>query len=148
MTRKQNEQLQGLRKVFEHVAAWQFLCFILLIAFVWAAEVVDLKHVLFGTKRQTEVDWLHACMLTAAVIAVGIITVGQTYMQGKRILRGYIIVCSYCHKVQIENRAWQQMEIYVSRHSEAEFSHGVCPGCFQRLSAELDREEPKGSGET
>lgn len=133
------DRVAGIRGLFEHVAAWQFACFVLLIAFVWAAEIVDLKHMVYDTPHEP-VDWLKASLLTAAILAVGVITVGHTYVQSKRILRGCIIVCSYCHKVQIENRAWQQMELYVSHRSLAEFSHGVCPTCYERVAAELERD--------
>jgi hypothetical protein len=127
-----------MRRPLEFVALWQFACFIMLIAFVWAAEVVDLKHLMYNTPREP-VDWLKASILTAGIITIGIITVGHTYIQEKRILRGFIIVCSYCHKVQIENRAWQQMEVYVSDRSLAEFTHGVCPTCYERVMGGLNQ---------
>lgn len=125
------------RQPLEFVALWQFLCFLLLICFVWAAEAVDLKHILYDTPR-APMDWLKASILTAAIIAVGIITVGHTYLQEKRILRGFIIVCSYCHKVQVEKSAWQQMELYVSDRTLAEFTHGVCPVCYEKIMHDLD----------
>lgn len=128
---------KSLSRPLEFVALWQFLCFFLLIAFVWAAEIVDLKHMIFDTPCEP-VDWLKASLLTAGIITVGIITVGHTYLQEKRMLRGFIIVCSYCHKVQIEESGWQQMEVYVSDRTLAEFTHGVCPSCYERVMHELD----------
>lgn len=125
------------RRPLEYVAVWQFMCFLLLITFVWASEVVDLKHLVYDTPP-APVDWLKASLISAAIAAVCIITVGHTYLQEKRILRGLIIVCSYCHKVQIENRAWQQMELYVSDRSLAEFTHGVCPVCYEQKMRELN----------
>lgn len=125
-----------LTQSFAMVAVWQFLCFVVLIAFVWAAEVLDIKHLVYDTPQEP-VDWLKAGLLTAAIIAVAIVTVGHTHLQEKRILRGYFIVCSYCHKVQIENKAWQQMEAYVSDKTEAEFTHGICPHCYERAMKEL-----------
>lgn len=131
--------LQGrIKRPLEYVALWQFLCFFLLVCFVWAAQIVDLKRFIFSTAPATA-DWLQTCLLTAGIIAVGIITVGYTYIQEKRILRGFIIVCSYCHKVQIENKAWQQMEAYVSDHTRAEFTHGVCPTCYERIMHDLEK---------
>jgi hypothetical protein len=125
------------RRPLEFVAMWQFLCFVILICFVWAAEIVDLKHILYETPLEP-VDWLKASILTAAILAVGIITVGHTYIQEKRMLRGFIIVCSYCHKVQVDKSAWQQMEAYVSDRTKAEFSHGVCPVCYDKIIHDLD----------
>ncbi len=137
MKNPQMNREQPLQKPLEHVAFWQFMCFLLLICFVWAAEIVDLKHLLYGTPHEPA-DWLKASLITAGIIAVCIVTVGHTYLQKKRILRGFIIVCSYCKKVQIENSAWQQMEAYVSDRTLAEFSHGVCPSCYDRIIKELD----------
>lgn len=49
-----------------------------------------------------------------------------------RILQGLLPICSYCKKIRTENGRWEQMEAYISRHSAAQFSHGVCPACAAR----------------
>lgn len=46
-------------------------------------------------------------------------------------LEGIIPICSYCHKIRDDQNSWFQMEQYISEHSEAQFSHGVCPHCFE-----------------
>jgi DNA-binding response OmpR family regulator len=48
-------------------------------------------------------------------------------------LRGIIPICSSCKKVRVDKVSWQQVEQYVSEHSEAKFSHGVCPDCMLKL---------------
>ena len=45
-------------------------------------------------------------------------------------LRGILPVCSYCKKIRNDKGAWEEVEAYVSRRSEAKFSHGICPGCM------------------
>lgn len=45
-------------------------------------------------------------------------------------LRGIIPICSYCKKIRADDESWHQLEAYISAHSEAMFSHGMCPGCF------------------
>ena len=134
-----------MRRPLERVALWQFICFVLLICFVWAAVTIDLKHVVFGTPRSPP-DFFNASLFTAGILATGIITVGQTFMQQKRMLRGLIIVCSYCHKVQLEKSAWQQMEIYVANRTLAQFSHGVCPTCFDKAIHDLEHAGGTKSG--
>jgi hypothetical protein len=47
-----------------------------------------------------------------------------------KVLEGIIPVCMYCKQVQNDEQSWQQMESYISQHSEAQFSHGICPACF------------------
>jgi len=57
-----------------------------------------------------------------------------------KILKGIIPVCSYCHKVRNTEGTWDQMEVYISKHSEARFSHGICPSCTEKAhkDANLD----------
>lgn len=45
-------------------------------------------------------------------------------------LEGIISICMYCKKIRNENELWQQMEVYITEHSDAMFSHGVCPECL------------------
>ncbi|HEY4414249.1 MAG TPA: PAS domain-containing protein [Verrucomicrobiae bacterium] len=54
-----------------------------------------------------------------------------------RILRGLLPICSFCKSIRDEHNQWQQLEVYVSRHSEATFSHGVCPECSQKHYSQL-----------
>jgi hypothetical protein len=49
-----------------------------------------------------------------------------------RTLRGIIPICSHCKKVRSEVGDWEQLESYVRAHSDAEFSHGICPECVER----------------
>lgn len=54
-----------------------------------------------------------------------------------RILRGLLPICAYCKKIRNDQGVWTQMEQYIRDHSEAEFSHGICPGCLDGLYPEL-----------
>jgi hypothetical protein len=47
-----------------------------------------------------------------------------------KILRGIVPICAYCKKVRTDEGYWQQVETYISEHSEALLSHGLCPSCF------------------
>jgi phosphoserine phosphatase RsbU/P len=53
-------------------------------------------------------------------------------------LRGLLPICSYCKRIRGDDQYWQQVEGYISEHSDAQFSHGICPSCFKTISAELD----------
>ena len=57
-------------------------------------------------------------------------------------LRGLLPICAGCKKIRDANGEWEQMEIYVSRHSNAEFSHGFCDECFRRLYPGIDPGPP------
>lgn len=59
-------------------------------------------------------------------------------------LRGIIPVCSYCKHIRDDKGLWNQIESYVSKHSYAEFSHGICPECAQKHHPEIYGDEPGG----
>lgn len=54
-----------------------------------------------------------------------------------RLLTGLLPVCASCKKIRNDKGYWEQIEVYVRDHSEAEFSHSICPECAGRLYPEL-----------
>jgi DNA-binding response OmpR family regulator len=48
-------------------------------------------------------------------------------------LQGLLPICSYCKKIRDDSNYWQKLESYLSDHSEAEFSHGICPECYEKI---------------
>jgi len=48
-------------------------------------------------------------------------------------LRGILPICSVCKKIRDDKGYWNQIEKYISDHSDAEFSHGICPECAKKL---------------
>ncbi|MFO0864754.1 MAG: response regulator [Gemmataceae bacterium] len=48
-------------------------------------------------------------------------------------LEGLLPICSYCKKIRDEANYWQQVEAYVQSHSNAKFSHGICPDCWNAV---------------
>jgi len=53
-----------------------------------------------------------------------------------KILRGFIPICSSCKKIRDDKGYWNGIEKYISDHSEAVFSHSICPDCIDRLYPE------------
>jgi PAS domain S-box-containing protein len=51
-------------------------------------------------------------------------------------LRGMLPICASCKKIKNDDGYWSQIEIYIREHSEAEFSHGICPECLRKLYPE------------
>ena len=49
-------------------------------------------------------------------------------------LQGLLPICAYCKKVRDDKNYWQQVETYVARHSEAKFTHGICPSCYEQFA--------------
>jgi CheY-like chemotaxis protein len=48
-------------------------------------------------------------------------------------LQGILPICSYCKKVRNDEKYWQRVEDYVSEHSDAAFSHSICPECWETI---------------
>jgi len=62
----------------------------------------------------------------------------QAALSNVKQLRGLLPICSYCKRIRGDDQYWQQVEGYIAEHSEAQFSHGICPSCYATISAELD----------
>ena len=58
-----------------------------------------------------------------------------------RKLSGLLPICASCKKIRDDKGYWNQIEAYIRDHSEAEFSHGICPECSRKLYPEYYREE-------
>lgn len=54
-------------------------------------------------------------------------------------LEGILPICMYCKKIRDDKENWRQMEEYISEHSEANFSHGLCPECYGRQLLEMKK---------
>lgn len=61
-------------------------------------------------------------------------------------LRGLIPICASCKKIRSDQGYWQQLEEYLTEHSEADFTHGFCPECLKQMEMQvkaiLDNTEP------
>ena len=60
----------------------------------------------------------------------------QQALANIKVLRGLLPICSHCKKIRDDKGYWKQVEIYIREHSEAEFSHGLCPDCVRILYPE------------
>jgi len=54
-------------------------------------------------------------------------------------LSGLIPICCHCKKIRNDDGYWQQVEIYVRDRTHADFSHGICPECFEKLYPQFQR---------
>lgn len=53
-------------------------------------------------------------------------------------LRGLLPICANCKKIRDDQGYWKQIEVYIENHSEALFSHGLCPECAEALYADQE----------
>lgn len=59
------------------------------------------------------------------------------YLNEIKVLRGLLPICTYCKKNRDNEGDWHSMEVFISKHSDAEFSHGICEDCLQKLYPDL-----------
>jgi len=64
----------------------------------------------------------------------------QTALAQIKTLKGLLPICMYCKKIRDDKQYWQQVESYVTTHTEAQFSHSICPDCYKKhIQPELDK---------
>jgi phosphoserine phosphatase RsbU/P len=63
-------------------------------------------------------------------------------------LRGIVPICTYCKKIRDDQGYWDQVEVYVRDHTEAKFSHGICPECAKNRYPEFVQDDAKVKNET
>ncbi|MGZ3331010.1 MAG: response regulator [Gemmatimonadaceae bacterium] len=53
-------------------------------------------------------------------------------------LQGLLPICSYCKKVRNETNYWEQVDSYLTSHSDVQLTHGICPTCMETMMKQLD----------
>jgi hypothetical protein len=119
---------------------------------VWAEDMVSLGFSVRPYFWQTL--WFYALCAAALVVALGATIELRTralrlreqelrrsvteQMSQVKVLRGLLPTCAWCKKVRDDAGYWSEIEAYIAKHTEAEFSHGICPDCRARFrSGEL-----------
>jgi len=64
----------------------------------------------------------------------------QQVLAKVKTLSGMLPICASCKKIRDDRGYWNQVEVYIEQHSEAEFTHGICPDCVRKLYPELYKE--------
>ena len=107
----------------------EMIGFILVITILWLDELLDLPHRFFGAPA-TPINFMESIFETVIVLVLAALSTFSTHILLKRIryLEGILPVCSFCKKIRADNR-WVPIDSYIRDHSEADFSHSVCPEC-------------------
>ena len=86
------------------------------------------------TRQLQEVIDTQTCELTAVNEKQSkLIKHLQDAFSSIRTLEGLIPICASCKRIRNDNGYWEQVEEYIRQHSEANFSHGICPDCVKKL---------------
>jgi adenylate cyclase len=93
----------------------------------FVSKPFDLAEVLARVHNMLEVRLLHAGL--------------QKALENVKLLSGMLPICMWCKKIRDDEGYWNAIEHYLGQHSEAEFSHAICPDCKRNYSGEMFREE-------
>jgi hypothetical protein len=79
-------------------------------------------------------DILFSVLIRTTVLVGVAVLVDRVTCQAReiRVLQGLLPVCSFCKKIRTTDEKWQSMETYITRHSEAHFTHTFCPECAKK----------------
>ena len=88
----------------------------------------------------------HRLIVTQDTLATKVAELRQALDQVKT-LRGILPICAKCKKIRDDQGYWNQVEVYVRDHTEAEFSHGLCPECMKILYPDFEQEALDAHGE-
>lgn len=118
------------KRVFTmRVLLYEAIGFALVIALIWSDELLDLPHNLLLAPRKPAI--LQEAILESLAIlalAAGTLLWTRRALVEIRHLEGFLSVCSFCKRIHTEDR-WVPIDVYMTEHSEAMFSHGLCPKC-------------------
>ena len=113
------------------IIGYEALGFGLIILLLWVDEIFDFPHYILGAPA-TPVNWKESILESSAVFLLGAYIIYLSYKMLRKLkyLEGFLPVCSFCKKIRID-KEWIQLEQYISDHSDAVFSHSLCPDCMQ-----------------
>ncbi|MFA7346379.1 MAG: response regulator [Desulfurivibrionaceae bacterium] len=66
----------------------------------------------------------------------------QTALGEIKTLRGILPLCSFCKKIRTAEGTWENVDVYIHKHTEADISHGLCPDCLKEHYPEIYRSMP------
>ena len=84
-----------------------------------------------------------AALITSLIVVIIILDLMEQMKKEKerlqeaiakvKALSGLLPICASCKKIRDDRGYWNQIESYIREHSEADFTHGICPDCIERL---------------
>jgi hypothetical protein len=142
--------------------AWIFIT--VAIAGMEVRRIVSLYHTMMA-QPELDVPYSAIGLATSACMVVGVALIAPIFVSLRRsqeeqqqligelreamsqvqTLKGFLPICASCKKIRDDDGYWTQIETYIRDHSEAEFSHGLCPDCARTLYPDLFTEGASGA---
>ncbi len=103
------------------------------------ALVLGRMVIALGMESATTPAWAAAVnavirlvVLVAMAVVAGMLQHRRELAVRVQVLEGILPICSFCKKIRRDDGSWEQIEMYVTKHSEAHFSHGLCEACLEQ----------------
>lgn len=118
----------------------------LMVVGLWAAACADAGSWLSPVSGLSHwVDLANQTLCVGAILLLVNIGVRERAAQDARrraeaevrVLKGLLPICGTCKRIRDQAGQWEQLEVYIKHHSEAEFTHGLCPECVQAFEAAM-----------
>ena len=126
--------IPGKNSVAKRVIVYEKIAFAFIILLIWLDEVIDIPDLLLGAEP-TPLNWRESFFESVCIAIIGAVIIRFTnnIFQRMKYLEGILPVCASCKKIRDEKNNWHQIESYIHERSDAEFSHGICPECAEKL---------------
>lgn len=136
--------ISGKHSIFKRVIAYETIAFSVIIILIWLDEIIDIPDLFLGAE-ETPPNWRESLFESVCIIILCVVIIRFTSRLFKRMryLEGILPVCASCKRIRDEEGKWHQIESYIRERSDADFSHGICPECREKLYPEYntDKEE-------
>ena len=131
-------------KTLRIITISQLTIFLLLLCLTLGNEIIDIPHYVFH-----DAPTLYSQRTGEIIIELSIFSIVMVFEAALlknlykriRLLEGFIPICANCKKIKNTDDQWEQIEQYITKHSLAQFSHGICPDCTRKLYPELYKDE-------
>lgn len=113
---------------------------------VWFLLQMSMMSIVFMLSWMHYIEIPYSGLFFAVSVMVLIIEAAVLFVHEKitednlaqiKILQGLLPICSFCKKIRQDDGYWNHIELYIKEHSDATFTHGLCPDCARKLYPEL-----------
>lgn len=122
--------------IITRAITYQLIGYGVLLFLIVGNELFDFPHTVFGAPA-TPVNWTEMVIEGMYIVVLCGFTcyLSWRFLKEIKFLEGFLPICSFCKKIRKENE-WTSLEAYMSEHSEALLSHGLCPDCAEKYYGE------------
>lgn len=127
------QKILSKNAIVRRAIIYQVIGYGVLLFLITGNEILDIPHNLFGVPA-TPINWAESLIEGIFIASMAFFTIGLTrhFLGRIRLLEGYLSICTNCKKIR-NGEDWIPLEEYMIDHSEALFSHGLCPVCFEKF---------------